>query len=178
MSFYVVNILLAAPIYLSFYLFFLLPSGTIFLLPSTSVFPFVWICYLLIIFLSCVVFFLTENAFLFSLSTRVKYFGVPNQSERALLEAPSLVPPELLSVYPCEVDNCPAQPLQLLPLKLAGAASGKVVPSDRLTSVGFLLLLDLGPVSSISFPVLSNRFSLHFVQLFQLFSVGGLACIA
>lgn len=66
---------------------------------------------------------------------------------------------------------------QLLPLKLAGASQGQVVPGDRLTSLGFVLLLDLSLIHSVSFPVLSSRLILHFVQLFQLFSVGGLAFI-
>ena len=66
---------------------------------------------------------------------------------------------------------------QLLPLKLAGASQGKVVPGDRLTPLGFILLLDLALVNSVNSLVLSSRLILHFVQLFQMFSGGGLACI-
>lgn len=102
--FYIVNIILDTPIYLPVYLCFILPcviklpSGMIFLLPYTLVFPFFCLGLLLKISLTCI--FFSASAFIYFLSTRVESFVVPNQSKEGLLEALGLEAPEVLSIYP------------------------------------------------------------------------------
>lgn len=56
---------------------------------------------LLTVFLSCVFFPLSENAFISSLSTGVESFGSQTKA-RVTYQGPlSLMAPELLSLYPC-----------------------------------------------------------------------------
>ena len=91
-------------------LFVFLPSGKTFFLPYTLVFPSVWICYLLIIFLSCV--FLLKVP-LFSICLLEWGILESQIKQGGLTGGPSLVLPELF--FSAVLDpSCCERPFSLL----------------------------------------------------------------